>query len=321
MAGLVLAWQKQPSPESLALPCSRHVWAFTNAFCHSVRAFDRLLTSLIVVSMILLIWDTTRFWSVWRELRSCLEQVGATPVLEGFVTLPASVAQLAKLTTFVPPGERLTSKTLQAAVRDRWHEFRALGGGWTSPIVPASSDDGDPALCSQDLCFDAAAGAEFMLIYDQAVTHTGSVASAAKRDARQVVRELTALHVMEYVERIMRQLRYLAVFLLTTIFLTILLLSSYPLEPESLIKSAFLIVMTVTTLALLSVLFQRNRNPMLRAMAQMNADEGMWNVRLVINLLLILGVPALAMLGSAFPEVRSILFSWIEPLLQALSKS
>jgi hypothetical protein len=305
--------------ENLALPCGLYASPLSR-ICDFVSAFDRLLTCLVIAAMILLIWDLMRFWSVWGDLRTCLEIIGTTPIRDAFATLPLSVAKLAQLTTFVPPSEALVMLTLDAAEKERAAEYRKLSCNASSVLGAEPSHEPYAPLRSLDCEFDADRGARSQRIYDEAIEPGGSGDPATPRNARQVVRELAALYFIEYVERIVRQLRILAVFILTTIFLTILLLSSYPFEPESLVKSSFLIVMVLTIGAMLTVLFQRNRNLTLRAIAQMEKDAGTWNVRLVINLLLVLGVPALALLGSTFPEVRSILFSWIQPLLQALSK-
>jgi hypothetical protein len=318
IAGLVFAWQKQPSPERLALPCSAYP-AFVARLCGIVPVFDLLLTSVIIAAMILLIWDLMRFWSVWHQLRRCLEVIGTTPIMSAFATLPLSVAQLGKLSTFVPPSEALVTSTLDAAADERWAELGALPDA-TKPPTGTMPRGGRPPLRSLDCAFDADAGAGFLAIYQETRKPGGSGRPDAPRNAPQVYREMVALYFIEYVERIMRQLRVLAGFILATIFVTILLLSSYPFAPESLIKSSFLIVMALTIGAMLSVLFQRNRNPTLRAIAQGEPDGGTWNVQFILHLLLVLGVPLLALLSSTFPEVRSILFSWIAPLLQALSK-
>jgi hypothetical protein len=288
--------------------------------CDGMSMFDVLFPALMIAAAVLISWDVLRLWRTWRALQSGLECLSLTPLLGAIRALSPHIARIANTAT-LPASERLVDLTLDNAASVLWAELQRIdalpGAVREAERVPRAL----PELRSEKCNSDPYRGAAFMAAYSRAATSVPPQGESPPRDRPQVLRELTALYVVDYIEWAMRHLRYLALFVLTALFLTILMLSSYPFEPESVTKILFFALMGFAIAAVLAVLFQANRNVTLRAMAQSDTGAGGWNARLVINMFLVLGVPALALLSSVFPEVRNFLFSWIAPILQALAKT
>ena len=72
--------------------------------------------------------------------------------------------------------------------------------------------------------------------------------------------EYVATRMVEYVEWVLRHLRVLALFMLLSLVLSTLLISSYPYQPQSRLKLLLLLVLVGTVGSLIAVLVQMNRN-------------------------------------------------------------
>jgi hypothetical protein len=125
---------------------------------------------------------------------------------------------------------------------------------------------------------------------------------------------------VEYIEWVIRHLRVLALFMLLSLVLTTLLVSSYPYHPQSLLRLILLLVMVFTVGAFIAVLVQMNRNEVLSRIAHTEPGEVTWNASFILNLFTFGVVPLLTLLSSEFPELRNALFAWLQPLVNALVK-
>jgi hypothetical protein len=132
--------------------------------------------------------------------------------------------------------------------------------------------------------------------------------------------EYVASRMVEYIEWVIRHLRVLALFMLLSLVLTTLLVSSYPYHPQSLLRLILLLVMVFTVGAFVAVLVQMNRNEVLSRIAHTEPGEVTWNASFILNLFTFGVVPLLTLLSSEFPELRNALFAWVQPLVNALVK-
>ena len=132
--------------------------------------------------------------------------------------------------------------------------------------------------------------------------------------------EYTATRMVEYVEWVMRHLRILALFMLLSLLLTTLLVSSYPYQPQSLLRLILLLVLVGSVGAFIAVLVQMNRNEVLSRIARTEPGQITWNATFILNLLTFGVVPLLTLLSSEFPGLRNALFAWVQPLVDAVVK-
>ena len=132
--------------------------------------------------------------------------------------------------------------------------------------------------------------------------------------------EYVASRMVEYIEWVIRHLRVLALFMLLSLVLTTVLVSSYPYHPQSLLRLILLLVMVFTVGAFIAVLVQMNRNEVLSRIAHTEPGEVTWNASFILNLFTFGVVPLLTLLSSEFPGLRNALFAWVQPLVNALVK-
>jgi hypothetical protein len=132
--------------------------------------------------------------------------------------------------------------------------------------------------------------------------------------------EYAASRMVEYIEWVVRHLRLLMLFLLLSMVLTTLLVSSYPYQPQSKLRLILLIVLVGAVGILIFVLTQMNRNEVLSLIARTDPGRITWNAPFLLNVFTFGVVPLLALLSSEFPGLRNALFSWVQPLVGALVK-
>jgi hypothetical protein len=126
--------------------------------------------------------------------------------------------------------------------------------------------------------------------------------------------EFAAVLVVDYVEWVIAQLRVLALFLFSSLLITIVLLSSYPFQPESLVRLVFVVILLSTVAGIMSVVVQMNRDEVLSRIAGTEPGKVTWDWHFVTNALVFGLVPVATLISSEFPEVRGFLFAWVGPL-------
>lgn len=150
---------------------------------------------------------------------------------------------------------------------------------------------------------------------------TSGDAGAAKveRWARSVA-NLYVVFVADYVDWVLQHMRYLASFLLVCLLVVVVLLSSYPFQPQSALRVIHTIILVVAVATLVWVIVQMNRQPVLSAIANTTPGEVSWDTRFVSTLVTYGALPVLTLISTEFPTVRDFLFSWVEPLMRTFAK-
>ena len=133
--------------------------------------------------------------------------------------------------------------------------------------------------------------------------------------------EYAAVRVVEYAEWVLRHMRRLAGFVLLALLLMTAMLGSYPFQPQSRAKLALVVVLVVAVGVILLVLAQMNRNEVLSRVTKTDPGRITWSTAFVVNILLFAVVPLLALVSSEVPELRTLLFGWVEPLLRAVART
>ena len=132
--------------------------------------------------------------------------------------------------------------------------------------------------------------------------------------------EYVAVQVVEYIEWVTRHLRMLSLFLLLSLLLATALFSTYPFQPQALVRLVFFFLLLATVGSILFVNAQMNRNDVLSRIAHTEPGKLTWDTTFVINLITFGVVPLLTILSAALPGLRTALFSWADPLLKVLAK-
>lgn len=316
--------------------------------------FDALLRVVVLAGVCTTAWGVCRLVLVWRALRACLETLGRTPLATACARLPEAVPSLARLTPWSDArdairsvaashlgllrrlypaddgplvdalGARLRGR-LALAMRGRSGHSdadkkqlapvcvllvlrRALGAVWASEPMEAQRARLEPALEKMER--DAATSDKTRLTF-------AGPAGLWLRAAEEYV----AIQAAGYIESVLRHLRVLAAFLLLSLVLTTVMLSSYPFQPQGLVKLCFSFVLAAAVVALVGVTSDMNRNATLSRMSRTAPGRLTWDVGYVLNLALFAVAPLLTLVGSEFPWVRGVFFAWVDPLLRALTKS
>jgi hypothetical protein len=132
--------------------------------------------------------------------------------------------------------------------------------------------------------------------------------------------EYAASRMVEYIGWVIRQLRVLALFMLVSLLLTTMLVSSYPYQPQSLLRLILLLVLAGSVGSVVAVLVQTNRDEVLSRIARTEPGRVTWNGTFILNLFTFGVLPLLTLLSSEFPGLRVALFAWVQPVVNAVAK-
>lgn len=304
--------------------------------------FDLLFRFVLGATLALGGWTLFRFVHTWWALRRCLAGLTGTGLVAAFGRLPALLPELSRLTPFSMPAKRTADAAFEAVGRERWAALRRAHPATAAALDGAMRKQADEAtpgvaltepgeLCLPLGCDDPARvralAAGYGVLYRAAEWGTildapGPASGAPPAGSAQaVVQEVAALYVVDYVEWVVRHLRRLAFGLLATLVLATVLLSSYPFEPQSLVRAGLFVLMAASVGAILTTLVQMNRDPVLSAVTHTDPGKVTWDAPFVVNLVLVGAVPALTLLGTQFPEARDFLFSWVTPILRTVGRN
>jgi hypothetical protein len=123
--------------------------------------------------------------------------------------------------------------------------------------------------------------------------------------------EFAAVHVVDYVEWVISQLRTLAGFLFVSVVLLTMHVNTYPFVPESLVKLLLFAILVITIVVVMNVMVEMNRDEVLSRIARSEPGRVSWDWQFVLNLLVFGLVPLLTLISSEFPGIRDFLFSWV----------
>lgn len=254
------------------------------------------------------------FVAVWRAFRGVLRAAQLTPLDTAAARLPKLFAGTSRLTPFSTPDAR----TLQAIVVE---QIAARGG--RAGLAPWAGAGGVAPLVAHTGADAEEVGRQVGDLYRSAflLGDLRLVAPPSGEAGGEARGEVVALYFVDYVEWVVRHLRRLAFALFATLVLATMLLSSYPFEPQSLVKATLFVLMAASVAAVLAALVQMNRDPVLSAITHTDPGEVTWSAPFVLNLVLVGAVPALTLLGTQFPEVRNFLFSWVTPILRTVGRN
>jgi hypothetical protein len=305
--------------------------------------FDLLLPAVVLAGVCTTAWGVCRLLLTWRALRAYLEALGRTPLNPAFARLPGAMPSLARLTPWSDGRDAISSvaTSLRPLLRRLLPRDDAGLPGALEPglrrRVTAAMKEGDPRaeLAVLRRCLvalwavrpeeEALSKMQGALDRADRATATSDAAQATFAGPwglwLRAAEEYVAVQASGYVESVLRHLRVLAAFLLASLLLTTVMLSSYPFQPQGLAKLCFSFVLAAAVLALVGVISDMNRNELLSRLSRTSPGRVTWDLGYLLHLALFAVTPLLALVGSELPWVRGVLFAWVDPLLRALTKS
>jgi hypothetical protein len=313
-----------------------------------LSAFDWLFRFGLLATLGAIAWAVYRFLLIWRGLRRLLATLDPS-FKSAFSGLPEEFKRLTRLTPFGAPSRA----SVEEAVTTHWREMRRIYASNEAAFIdtPAVAISGSTNVAmgpprmrarpyelnpylSDEFGFFARSVERFKRvdIPDTANAAIKRGISPYQPDTMEMFRtarvnwadsstSLLAVYVADYVEWVFQHLRYLAVFLLVSLVLTMVFLSVYPFQPQGVIKAVFFVEAGVAIASIIAILFQMNRDATLSAITRGNANVIDWNRQFVGSLLTYGAVPVLTFISTEFPVVRDFLFSWVSPLLRAFGRS
>jgi hypothetical protein len=324
-----LASQFELSLEALILP--RPAWL------GGITSFDALFRFGTIALVGVTAWGVFRLLDTWSHVRTILKEI-EPDLLPSLVALPPKLARVTRLTPF----GHMSRADIEELVEDRWKDMRrALDaaprrfGDIFTEHAGGKSLDRPPLPRSRPYELNWDASGDFSRLH-QAVEWcresgllTPMAAPAdpaspppdhAERNSARRAADLYAVFIADYVDWVFQHLRYLASFLLVALVLTIVLLSSYPFQPQSVLKVIYAIVLVGGVGSLLLVIVQMNRDDVLSAISNTEAGTVSWDPQFISAVATYGAVPLITLISTESPAVREFLFSWVTPLLRIFSK-
>ena len=140
-----------------------------------------------------------------------------------------------------------------------------------------------------------------------------------KEKAQILAEEFIALRVVMYILHILRHMHKLMWFVVSAFVLTVIAMNVYPFKSPRLIDFSSIAIFVVLALGTMTVLAQMDRNSIISRLTATTPDEIGKNFFLRAASYGVL--PLITVLSTQFPSIRNLLFSWVQPALQALSSS
>jgi hypothetical protein len=295
-------------------------------------------------------WAVYRIATTWGALQDALSGLSETPLFNAFARLPPHIAKLTRLDVFASSHTASVRRTIS----DRWHELireleeleHALreraqpdtltvsdieAGSIVLGVLRANAPRGEFSEFAKDIrmrCIRRAACAlrDVWRATDTVPKPTGDAPLEQRppakpvRDAIRTAEEFMAIECVRYIESVLHDLRRLASYLLVSLLLSVALLSSFPFQPQGIVKLAFIALLLCTVVVLFLVMTQMSRDDVLSQITRSEVGKVSWDTTLVLNMVLFGAIPLLALLSSEFPSVRTFLFSWAEPMVRSIVK-
>jgi hypothetical protein len=128
--------------------------------------------------------------------------------------------------------------------------------------------------------------------------------------------QVIAVQYYDYIEYILHQQRNLLLFAVVGFVLSIVALHAYPFQGPGTITTFITITFVALAGGVIVVLAQADRDPILRRITKTTSRE--LSGGFFLKVAGYLGVPLVTVLGSQFPSLGHFLFSWIQPVLDAV---
>lgn len=286
------------------------------------------LMSLLVSSA----WAIYRLVLTWSGMERFLDVIGGSPLSSAFARLPVDVARLTDLGFL---GFRRDDRSVELYADEQWQGARA------DVVAATAAQSGNELAVVLSECVDKSltqprgqqsvqcaletlrrawelARTRADLTNDQPIE--SSPGDSTQVRAMRSLEEYVACEIVLYVEHYLQNLRLLCFFLFASLLILVTVDAQYPYEPHTVISLSAVILLVLTVLTVFVTMVRMSRNMTLSRISRTQPGKVTWNTAFILNLVTFGVVPLLALVSSEFPEVRSFLFSWAEPLVRAVAK-
>ena len=294
--------------------------------------FDRLVLFLLVILYALLFLTWTRFLLIWKSFQPFLEQLDRHPIRFVFSDIPSA--------TSISPLLQLTGRTRYLALVAVRDSLRMLAKNASDELT---AEIGTFELHVGDVFAGAMDGivvrqADAMPLLNSLNQINGIIVDAlnqgcwreghserkvAEKDTdtaesvQEALREeIIAIQYRDYIQYIVHQQQNLLVFVITGFLLSMLALHSYPFQSPRIVTTFMSGTFLMFGAGIVMVLAQADRDPVLSRITKTTPDKlsGGFFLRTAGYL----GVPLMTVLAAQFPNWGRFLFSWVQPLLEAM---
>jgi hypothetical protein len=138
--------------------------------------------------------------------------------------------------------------------------------------------------------------------------------------ALRTIEEYIAFEVLLYTEMYLLNLRRLCFFLFASLLILVVISSQYPYEPHSVVSIATIILLLTTVASIFFVIVRMSRSSTLSRIAHTEPGRVTWDASFVLKLLTFCVLPIMTLVSAEFPEIRSLLFSWLNPITRAMGQ-
>jgi hypothetical protein len=249
-----------------------------------LRPFDRLYGSAFSVIVLLLLLTCARMQFVWIRLRSLLGTIEQHPIRDAFGTVPL---------------EEHWGPILHRSI-DRDHLERRYRELLRKPAAESAAATSDRAL--------------------ENVRNEALDLAWAEQDLRgedfKAKSELFTLRYVTFIQATCRQIENLLVFLPIGFVLTLISLNSYPFQSGHVLGWFMASLLIAIGIPVAFMLAGAERDEILSRLN--GTTPGKIGKNFYMNLLSYGALPVLTVLAAQFPSIGSFLFSWVQPVLQAL---
>ena len=295
--------------------------------------FDLALWLGLVSLMVSTAWAIYRLAHTWNGLERFLDIIAGTPLSSAFARLPLDVARLTDVGFLgyrrdERNDERFADELWRNAQRDMDADTATNGANGIGTSMATGLRN-----AQEDGRSDRSVHGAFASLSD-AWTRARTRPDPSKDvpvetdggppervRAVRALEDYMACEVVLYVEQYLQNLRRLCFFLFASLLILVVVGAAYPYQPHSVISVASIALLAATVVTVFFVMIRMSRNAALSRIARTEPGKVTWDTTLILNIVTFGVVPLLALASSEFPEVRSFLFSWADPLMRAVVKT
>ena len=299
-----------------------------------LAAFDRLVLVLLTILYSLLFLTWARFILIWTKFRLFLEYLDQHPIRLSFKDLPTP--------TPISPLLHIARRRSYRALVDVRDRLRALPANeseeWTAAVATFDQQVDklfesvtEGAVVRRINALPLLQSLKWInaLIVDELNQggwregHVEGKAAAMDADTAEgparpetLYREIIAIQYSDYIQYIARQQQNLLVFVTTGFLLSLVALHCYPFQSPRMINTFISLGFFMFGAGVVAVLAQADRDPVLSRITKTTPDKlsGGFFLRVAGYL----GLPFISVLASQFPSWGRFLFSWVQPIFDAV---
>jgi hypothetical protein len=316
--------------------------------------YDALITVLTALSYLLLLSTWMQVLMIWRRFRRFLECLDRLRMRNAFSRLPkefttqpifhrgrqkpyllASARCLEILDTIFchPVLSNVAPWAANSSLRDRVRAaFSVLLGlltaradvePWQYPELAQAKQTLQKEILAAADALAAHAAVEFWARGAPEAAHpadkelTSGTNGSDVETVRPLIEDFIAIRFVMYIRAVLDQMRKLMWFVVGSFVLTVAALNVYPFTSRRVIDLFALTIFVTLSVGTIYMLVQMDHDTTLSRLTDTKPDT--IGKTFFIRLVSFGSLPLITMLATQFPSIRSLLFSWVEPALQALS--